>query len=306
MYNHLVISFRGGAIMFSKDSSINLDKADILIQALPYIQKFNGKTIVIKYGGNAMINEELKNAVIRDIVLLNCVGIRIVMVHGGGPEINGFLNKIGKESKFINGLRVTDEETMDVVQMVLAGKVNKDLVALIGRNGGQAIGLCGVDAGLLKVKKHIEESGIDLGYVGDITSVNESVIQNCLNGGYIPVISTIALGEEDGKVYNINADSAAAEISVKLNAEKLILLTDVPGLLKDRNDEKSLISEVKFKDIPKLIEDKIISGGMIPKIECCTNALKGGVKSTHIIDGRILHSILLEVFSQDGVGTMLS
>lgn len=292
--------------MFSKDSSINLDKADILIQALPYIQRFNGKTIVVKYGGNAMINEELKNAVIRDIVLLNCVGIKIVMVHGGGPEINSVLNKIGKESKFINGLRVTDEETMDVVEMVLAGKVNKDLVALIGKNGGQAIGLCGVDAGLMKVKKHVGKDGVDLGYVGDITSINETVIQNCLNGGYIPVISTVAVGEDDGRVYNINADSAAAELSVKLNAEKLILLTDVPGLLRDRNDESSLISEVKFEEIPKLIEDKIISGGMIPKIECCTNALKGGVKSTHIIDGRILHSILLEIFSQDGVGTMLS
>ncbi|MDP4177857.1 MAG: acetylglutamate kinase [Bacillota bacterium] len=292
--------------MFSKGSNINLDKANVLIQALPYIQKFNGKTIVVKYGGNAMINEDIKNAVIRDIVLLNCVGIKIVMVHGGGPEINGFLNKIGKESKFVNGLRVTDEETMDVVQMVLSGKVNKDLVALIGRNGGQAIGLCGVDAGLFNVKKHVSNDGVDLGYVGDITNVNESVVRNCLDGGYIPIISTIALGQEDGKVYNINADTAAAELSVKLNAEKLILLTDVPGLLRDRNDENSLISEVKYKDIPKLIDEKIISGGMIPKIECCTNALKGGVKSAHIIDGRILHSILLEIFSQDGVGTMLS
>ncbi len=291
--------------MFNKDNDANIEKANVLSQALPYIQKFNGKTIVIKYGGNAMINEELKNTVIKDIVLLNYVGIRVVVVHGGGPEINVFLNKIGKKSEFVNGLRVTDEETMEVVQMVLAGKVNKDLVALIDKNGGKAVGLCGIDANLLKCKKLLDPVAGDIGYVGDITEVNESIIEHCLNGGYIPVISSVALGQEDGKVYNINADSAAAKISAKLKAEKLILLTDVPGLLKDPKDPSSVISEVRVEDIPRLIEDRVISGGMIPKIECCADAAKSGVKRTHIIDGRVPHSILLEVFSNEGVGTMM-
>lgn len=291
--------------MFKKNNDSNIEKANVLSQALPYIQKFNGKTIVIKYGGNAMINDELKNAVISDIVLLNYVGIRVIVVHGGGPEINGFLNKIGKKSEFINGLRVTDEETVDVVQMVLAGKVNKDLVALIDKNGGRAIGLCGIDANLLKCKKLIDPIVGDLGYVGDVTEVNEAILEHSLNGGYIPVISSVALGQEDGKVYNVNADSVAAKISAKLKAEKLILLTDVPGLLRDAKDHSTLISEVKIGDIPKLIEDNVLSGGMIPKIECCAEAVKSGVKRTHIIDGRVPHSILLEVFSNEGVGTMM-
>jgi acetylglutamate kinase len=291
--------------MFTKDSSTNLQKANILSQALPYIQKFNGKTIVIKYGGNAMINEELKNAVIRDIVLMNCVGIKVVVVHGGGPEINGFLKKIGKKSEFVNGLRVTDEETIDVVQMVLAGKVNKDIVSLIDKNGGKAVGLCGIDANLLKAEKIKLQDGKDIGYVGDIVEVDESIIEHCLNGGYIPVISTVALGRDDGKVYNINADLAAAKISVKLNAEKFILLTDVPGILRDPEDEDSLISELNVKDIPYLIKDKVISGGMIPKVDCCIDSVNGGVSRTHIIDGRVPHSLLLELFSKEGVGTMI-
>lgn len=291
--------------MFSKNSETNIQKADILVQALPYIQKFNGKTIVIKYGGNAMINEELKDTVIRDIVLMSCVGIKVVIVHGGGPEINDFLHRIGKESKFIDGLRVTDEETIDVVQMVLAGKVNKDLVSLIDRNGGKAVGLCGMDAGLLKAKKVEREDGVDIGYVGEIVQVNEAIIENCLQGGYIPVISTIALGQDNGKAYNINADLAAAKISIKLNAEKFILITDVPGVLEDPKDEGSLITQLNVDDISELIKKKIISGGMIPKINCCIEAVKGGVKRTHIIDGRVTHSLLLEIFSNEGVGTMI-
>ncbi|MGE5626955.1 MAG: acetylglutamate kinase [Solirubrobacterales bacterium] len=291
--------------MFTKDSSFNSQKAHILSQALPYIQKYNGKTIVIKYGGNAMISEELKDSVIRDIVLMNCVGIKVVVVHGGGPEINEFLGKIGKKSQFIDGLRVTDEETIDVVQMVLAGKVNKDIVSLIDKNGGKAVGICGIDADLLKSKKIQCEDGRDIGYVGEVVEVNDSIIENCLNGGYIPVISTVALGQEDGKVYNINADAAAAKISVKLKAEKFILITDVPGVLRDPKDETSLISELNLEEIDTLIKNKVISGGMIPKINCCIEAVKGGVSRTHIIDGRVNHSLLLEIFSNEGIGTMI-
>jgi acetylglutamate kinase len=237
---------------------------------------------------------------------MNCIGIKVVVVHGGGPEINDFLNKIGKKSNFINGLRVTDEETVDVVQMVLAGKVNKDLVSLIDKNGGKAIGLCGIDADLLKAKKSEMQNGIDLGYVGEIVEVNDSIIEHCLNGGYIPVISTVALGQDDGKVYNINADSAAAKISIKLKAEKFILLTDVPGLLLNSKDENTMISQLKIEDIKDLIQREVITGGMIPKVECCLEAVKGGVLRTHIIDGRVTHSLLLEVFSNEGVGTMIS
>lgn len=292
--------------MFNGNNNINIQKANVLSQALPYIQEYSGKTIVVKYGGNAMINEGLKNSVIRDIVLLSCVGINVVVVHGGGPEINEFLSKIGKKGEFINGLRVTDEETIDVVQMVLAGKVNKDIVSLIDKNGGNAVGLCGIDANLLKAKKIEEQNGTDIGYVGTIVEVNNSIIDNCLSGGYIPVISTVALGQDDGKVYNVNADSAASKISIKLKAEKFILITDVPGLLKDRKDENTLIPELKVSEVQKLIDEEIISGGMIPKINCCIDAVNGGVKTTHIIDGRVPHSLLLEVFSQEGVGTMIS
>ncbi len=291
--------------MFKKDSALNLQKADILSQALPYIQKYNGKTIVIKYGGNAMISEKLKDSVIRDIVLMNCVGIRVVVVHGGGPEINEFLGKIGKKSRFVHGLRVTDEETIDVVQMVLAGKVNKDIVSLIDKNGGRAVGICGIDADLLKSRKIKAMDGSDIGYVGEVVEVNDSIIENCLNGGYIPVISTVALGQEDGRVYNINADAAAAQISVKLQAEKFILITDVPGVLRNPGDENSLMTELNVNEIDTLIRQKVISGGMIPKVNCCIEAVKGGVKRTHIIDGRVNHSLLLEIFSNEGIGTMI-
>lgn len=295
----------GNKDVFNGSNEINIQKATILSKALPYMQKYSGKTIVIKYGGNAMINEELKNTVIRDIVLLNCIGIKVVVVHGGGPEINEYLNKIGKESKFLNGLRVTDSETIDIVQMVLAGKVNKDIVSLIDKNGGKAVGLCGIDANLLKAQKIKLITGEDIGYVGKIVEVNDEIIEHCLNGGYIPVISTVALGQEDGKVYNINADLAAADISAKLKAEKFILITDVPGLLRDPKDESSLISELKIEEIQNLIDDNIISGGMIPKVNCCREAVEKGVKRTHIIDGRVPHSLLLEIFSNEGIGTMI-
>lgn len=291
--------------MFKGNNYTSIEKANILSKALPYIQEYNGKTIVIKYGGNAMINEELKDTVIKDIVLLNYVGIKVVVVHGGGPDINEFLKKIGKQSEFVNGLRVTDEETIDVVQMVLAGKVNKEIVSLIDKNGGKAVGLCGIDANLLKAKKIQVQNGRDIGYVGDIVDVNDEIIEHCLNGGYIPVISTVALGQDDGKTYNVNADLAAAKISVKLKAEKFILITDVPGLLRDSKDENSLISEIDVDDVEALINDKVITGGMIPKIKCCQEAVKGGVHKTHIIDGRVPHSLILEMFSHEGVGTMI-
>lgn len=280
----------------------NIEKAHTLIQALPYIQNYRGKTIVVKYGGNAMVNNTLKEAVINDIILMRCVGINVVVVHGGGPEINRFLKKINKEPEFINGLRYTDEETAEIVQMVLAGKVNKDLVSLINANGGKSIGLCGIDGDMLNVKK--VKSEVDLGYVGEVASVNTEVIDNCINAGYIAVISTVATGK-DGKVYNINADAAAGKLAAALKAEKLILLTDVPGLLRDPKDEDTLISKLKVSDIPELIEDGIIKGGMIPKIECCAETIRLGVKKAHIIDGRVPHSILLELFSDEGIGTMI-
>jgi acetylglutamate kinase len=280
-------------------------KADVLMQALPYIKKYHGKTIVIKYGGNAMVNEGLKESVINDLVLLSYVGMKFVVVHGGGPEINNFLGKIGKKSEFINGLRVTDDETMEIVQMVLSGKLNKELVALLDKNGAKAIGLSGIDAGLLKAKKRLQPGGIDTGFVGEITFVDEKVLENFLGSGYIPVVSTIALGEEDYLPYNINSDHAAAKIAGKLKAEKLLLLTNVPGLLRDFEDDNSLISELKVEDIDKLKEQGIIKGGMIPKIECCKQAVEEGVQSAVIIDGRVPHSILLELFSDDGIGTMV-
>jgi len=292
--------------MFNRVGEKNIKRAEILSQALPYIQEFYGKTIVVKYGGNAMINDELKNSVIKDIVMLNCVGIKIVVVHGGGPEINNMLNKIGKEGRFVNGLRVTDRETIDIVQMVLAGKVNKDIVALINQMGGKAIGLSGIDGNLLTAKKIEKRDGVDLGYVGEICNVDENIIEHNLNGGYIPVISTVALNKGDGQVYNINADYAAAKISVKLNAEKLILLTDVPGILEDINEPESLLAEINLNDINRLKEKGIIKGGMLPKVDCCLEAVQGGVAKSHIIDGRLPHSLLLELFSQEGVGTMIT
>ena len=279
----------------------NQDRANVLIKALPYIQKWSGKTIVVKYGGNAMINEELKSAVMSDIVLLQLVGINVVLVHGGGPEISDMLKKIGKESKFINGLRVTDEETIDVVQMVLAGKVNKSLVQRLEQHSGKAIGLCGLDGRMIMAEK--KSSAYDLGFVGEITEVNTQIIEDATKNGYVPIISTVA-GGYNGAVYNINADLAAARIAAEMKAAKLILMTDIKGLLKNKDDESTLIPVVNVSEVPSLKKEGIISGGMIPKIDCCVEAVRRGVKRAHIIDGRIPHSILIEMFSDDGVGTM--
>ncbi|MHC1694505.1 MAG: acetylglutamate kinase [Eubacteriales bacterium] len=281
----------------------NIDKAKVLTQALPYIQKYYKKTVVVKYGGNAMINEGLKEAVISDLVLLSLVGINVVLVHGGGPEITELLKKTGKESNFVNGLRYTDEETMDAAQMVLAGKTNKDLVNLIGLLGGRSLGLCGIDGGMIKAVK-LEDGRFDYGYVGEITDIDISPVRDVLDKGYIPVIATIAQGVDGNKVYNINADTAAARIAVALGAEKLILLTDIKGLMRDVKDEDTLIPVVKLSEVDGLKSEGIISGGMIPKVECCVSSIEGGVKRTHIIDGRISHSILIEMLSDEGVGTM--
>lgn len=279
-----------------------LDTAQVLIHALPYIKKYNDKTVVVKYGGNAMVNEELKNAVMTDIVLLELCGIHVVVIHGGGPEITDMLHKVGKESRFVRGLRYTDAETMDIVQMVLAGKVNKELVESLEKNGGRALGLCGIDGGMIKAKK-LDADGVDYGLVGDITDIDVTPITDSLKNGYIPVIASMAAGE-DGKVYNINADTAAARIAAGLGAEKLILLTDIRGLLKDKDDESTLIPVVKVSEVPSLVRQGIISGGMIPKVGCCVEAVRRGVKRAHIIDGRRPHSILIEMFSDEGVGTM--
>lgn len=275
--------------------------ASILVEALPYIQQYYGKTIVIKYGGNAMINDELTKTVINDIILMKCIGINPIIVHGGGPEISNTLNKMNYESKFINGLRYTDSNAIDVVQMVLAGKVNKDLVKLIQSCGGKALGLSGIDASLIKAKKI--NSDIDLGYVGEISSINTDILNISIASGYIPVVASIACGESDNKSYNINADTCAAKIASAMKAEKLMLLTDVPGVMMDPSNKESLISTLRLHQIPKLTVDKVIKGGMIPKISCCVEAIRLGVKKSHIIDGRIPHSILLELLSEEGIGT---
>ena len=276
-------------------------QAKTLVEALPYIQKFTGKTIVIKYGGNAMISDELRKAVMSDIILLSLVGIRVVVVHGGGPEISGMLKKIGHQSRFVDGLRYTDEETMEVVQSVLCGKVNKNLVAQLNRLGGQAIGLCGMDGMLFQAERLDERYGL----VGRITQVNPEPVKNALLAGYIPVVSTVAQGVDEDTAYNINADTAAAQLAQALHAEKLILLTDVRGLLRESKDEESLIHEIHVEEVPELIADGTISGGMIPKMECCVEAIVGGVERVHILDGRIPHSILIELLSDRGIGTML-
>lgn len=278
------------------------ERAEILVHALPYIQKYRGKTIVIKYGGNAMINDELKETVINDIILMKCVGIEPVVVHGGGPAISDLLNRLNHKSEFINGLRYTDDVTIEVVQMVLGGKVNKDLVSLIEKFGGKALGLCGMDGSLIKAKK-IEES--DLGYVGAVTEVNTDILKTAMNSGYIPVIGSVALGEDDNKPYNINADTCASKIASALKAEELMLLTDVPGVMKDPSDASSLLSTLRLHQIPKLCLEGVIKGGMIPKIDCCVEAVRMGVERAIILDGRIPHSILLELFTPEGVGTMI-
>lgn len=288
--------------MESNDSGMNyMERATALAEALPYIQNYNGKTVVVKYGGNAMISEELRNAVISDIILLHLVGIRVIMVHGGGPEIGQTLKKLGKESKFVDGLRYTDPETMEVVQQVLCGKVSKDLVTIINRMGGRAIGLCGLDGQLFQARKLNDKYGL----VGEITEVCPDIVNDCLNCGYIPVISTVAQGTDANTAYNINADTAAAELAISVGAEKLILLTDVKGILRDPKDDSTLIPQIRLHEAPSLIESGIISGGMIPKINCCLAALQQGVHRTHILDGRIPHAILMEMLSHKGIGTMI-
>ena len=278
-----------------------LEKAQLLVNSLPYIQEYNGKIVVVKYGGNAMVSDELKDAVMADIVLLSLIGIKVVLVHGGGPEINEMLERVGKESKFIDGLRYTDKETADIVQMVLAGKVNKGLVALLQRKGGKALGLCGADGGMMTASK---KGGVDLGFVGEIDKIDTAPILDILEKGYIPVISSVATGD-DGSVYNINADTVASRLAEALEAENFILMTDIKGLLRDVSDENSLISSVFADEVEKLISDKVIAGGMIPKMRGCVEAIKNGAKKVTIIDGRIPHAIVIEILSNEGVGTQV-
>ena len=274
-------------------------RAQVLIEALTYIKDYNGKVVVVKYGGNAMINEELKMSVMRDIVLLNLIGVKVVLVHGGGPEISEMLKKIGKQSVFVDGLRYTDEETAEVVRMVLAGKINKSLVNRLEMIGGKALGLCGIDGHMMKCEKESEK----LGYVGRIVQMDTRVITDALDKGYIPVVSTVGYDDE-GHIYNVNADTASAVIAGALKATSLILMTDTAGVLRDKDDEASLIEKIYVSDIPSLIKQGIISGGMIPKIECCREAIRRGVKKVFIIDGRVEHSILVETLSDRGIGTM--
>lgn len=275
------------------------EQAEFLIEAMPYIKKYFNKVLVVKYGGNAMIDENLKSSVMRDLVVLNLLGIKVVLVHGGGPEISETVTKMGLETKFVNGLRYTDGETGEVVRMVLAGKINKSLTDLICRHGGKAVGVCGQDGHMLKCEMQDE----NLGYVGKITEINTYLINDLLNLGYVPVISTVGYDDE-GNVYNVNADTAAAAIAGELSAENLILMTDIRGLLENKDDPESLIKKVYVSDIPALIKQGIISGGMIPKIECCKDAIRRGVKKAVIIDGRVCHSILIELLSDEGSGTM--
>ena len=280
---------------------IDLDiRTNVMIEALPYLQEYNNQVVVVKYGGNAMTNDALKQAVMEDVVLLSLLGIKVVLVHGGGPEINAMLAKTGKESKLVNGLRYTDEETINIVQMVLAGKVNKDLVSMLESHNGSAVGLCGLDGNMIEA----EMLNPELGFVGDITAVNPKIIRNSLDNGYIPVISTIGRGK-DGTVYNINADTAAARIAAEMKAANLILLTDIKGLLEDKDDENTIIRTVGVSEVPYLKRQGIISGGMIPKIDCCVEAVRRGVRKTNIIDGRIPHSILIELLTDTGAGTMI-
>ena len=278
----------------------NPQRAKVLVHALPYIQEYSGKIVVIKYGGNAMISDKLKDSVMRDIVLLSLIGVQVVLVHGGGPEITDMLQKLGKQTQFVDGLRVTDAETADVVQMVLAGKINKTLVNLIGQKGGRAIGLSGIDGQMIQARVRDER----LGYVGEITKIDVRPILDVLDKGYIPVVSTVGC-DMQGHVYNINADTAAAKLAVALKAEKLILLTDVRGLLRDPADESTLLQKVGLSEVPLLVREGVIQGGMIPKVECCVEAVRSGVERTHILDGRIPHSILIELLSDEGIGTML-
>ena len=278
----------------------NAERAEILTQALPYIRQYNGKTVVVKYGGNAMVNSELKQQVMEDIVLLHLIGVHVVLVHGGGPEISEMMNRLGKKPEFIDGLRVTDQETIDIVQMILAGKVNKTLVSLLERYGGQAIGLSGMDGRLIEA----EPKDPRLGYVGKVTKINIRPVIDLLERGYIPVISTLGC-DESGNIYNINGDTAAAHIAGALRAERMILMTDIAGILRDREDPDSLIPRVTPQEIETLKQEGIITGGMIPKVECCQEAIRAGVRNVVIMDGRIPHSILMELLTNEGAGTMV-
>ena len=282
------------------------DQAAVLAQALPYIQHYQGKTMVVKYGGNAMIRTDLKVGVMQDVILMSCVGIRTVLVHGGGPEIEAMLQALGKESRFVRGFRYTDEETMEIVQMVLCGKVNKDITSLIQQQGGRAIGISGIDGGLLKAKQLGTEDA-DLGFVGEIETVETSVLEGILHSRAIPVVSPVALGIGDaaGHALNINADMAAARIASALGAEKLLLMPDVPGLLRDVHDPDSLINVITNTELAVLKKEGIVSKGMIPKMDCCSLALEGGVKKVHIIDGRVPHALLIALFTHEGIGTMI-
>ena len=279
----------------------NAERAEVLTQALPYIKRYNGEIVVIKYGGNAMINEQLKQQVMEDIVLLWLIGVKVVLVHGGGPEISTLMDKLGKKPEFVDGLRVTDKETVDIVQMVLAGKVNKTLVNLLEMKGGKAMGISGMDGCLIEAEIKDER----LGYVGRITNVNIEPISDLLEKGYIPVVSTIGC-DKQGNAYNINGDTAAAYIAGALGAERLIMMTDIDGILRDRHDPSTLIPKVTLTDIEKLCEEGVISGGMIPKVDCCVEAIHKGVKNVIIMDGRVPHSILMEILTDEGAGTMVS
>ena len=279
----------------------NAERAQILTQALPYIRRYNGKIVVVKYGGNAMVNAMLKHQVMEDIVLLSLIGVKVVLVHGGGPEISETMQRLGKKAEFVDGLRVTDQETVDIVQMVLAGSINKTLVNLLQMNGGKAMGISGMDGRLIEAKIKDER----LGYVGDVVHVNIEPVTDLLEKGYIPVISTIGC-DRDGNTYNINGDTAAAHIAGALGAERLIMLTDIAGILRDRNDPASLIPAITIDEAKQLREDGVISGGMIPKVECCIDAIHRGVKNAIIMDGRIPHSILMEILTDEGAGTMVS
>lgn len=285
--------------MFSAQAST--DRVKILSEALPYIQKFAGRTVVVKYGGAAMKDETLKEKVIRDVVFMACVGIRPILVHGGGPEINTWLEKLGIEPQFKNGLRVTDAATMDVVEMVLVGRVNKEIVARINQAGGCAVGLCGKDGNLITARPQSEEG---IGFVGEVTSVNTQILEGLAESGYIPVVSSVA-ADDQGQAYNINADTAAGEIAAALGAEKLMLLTDTAGILRDYKDPSTLIERVDIQGARELIREGVVSGGMIPKVSCCVRSLAQGVKAAHIIDGRVPHSLLLEIFTDLGIGSMI-
>lgn len=279
----------------------NAKRAEVLTEALPYIKRYNGKTVVIKYGGNAMVNEELKMQVMQDVVLSWLIGIKVILIHGGGPEISDLMVKLGKKSKFVDGLRVTDKETVDIVQMALAGKVNKSLVNLIEVAGGKAVGLSGVDGRLIEAKIRDEK----LGFVGDISKINPGILEDLLDNGYIPVISTVGC-DKDGNIYNINADSAAAGIAGALGADRLILMTDIAGILQNKDDETSLIPEVSIKKARELIKSGVISDGMIPKVKCGIEAIKKGVENVVIMDGTVPHSILMELLTDEGAGTMIT